>query len=95
MPLLDRPAAVPGGPPHRLSVCLSVWQAEDMINQIRSAFKSSLDRLAWMDEQTRQAAKDKVSEQTDRLVTDSSQEDRQVVEVLLLHCPGRPMRSTT
>ncbi|XP_075871089.1 endothelin-converting enzyme 2b isoform X3 [Nelusetta ayraudi] len=33
--------------------------AEEMINQIRSAFKSSLDRLGWMDEQTRQAAKDK------------------------------------
>ncbi|XP_068601189.1 endothelin-converting enzyme 2b [Brachionichthys hirsutus] len=33
--------------------------AEQMINEIRSAFKESLDKLSWMDEQTRQAAKDK------------------------------------
>uniref|UniRef100_A0A3Q4B3X3 endothelin-converting enzyme 1 n=1 Tax=Mola mola TaxID=94237 RepID=A0A3Q4B3X3_MOLML len=33
--------------------------AEEMINEIRSAFKGALDRLSWMDEQTRQAAKDK------------------------------------
>uniref|UniRef100_A0A7N8YQ82 endothelin-converting enzyme 1 n=1 Tax=Mastacembelus armatus TaxID=205130 RepID=A0A7N8YQ82_9TELE len=33
--------------------------AEEMINAIRSAFKEALDRLNWMDEQTRQAAKDK------------------------------------
>ncbi|CAM9110461.1 unnamed protein product [Lampetra planeri] len=33
--------------------------AEEMINEIRSAFKGSLDKLNWMDEQTRQAAKDK------------------------------------
>lgn len=31
-----------------------------MINEIRSAFKHSLDRLSWMDDETRQAAKDKV-----------------------------------
>uniref|UniRef100_A0A4W6F028 endothelin-converting enzyme 1 n=1 Tax=Lates calcarifer TaxID=8187 RepID=A0A4W6F028_LATCA len=33
--------------------------AEEMINEIRSAFKEALDRLSWMDDQTRQAAKDK------------------------------------
>uniref|UniRef100_A0AAY4EI74 endothelin-converting enzyme 1 n=1 Tax=Denticeps clupeoides TaxID=299321 RepID=A0AAY4EI74_9TELE len=30
-----------------------------MINEIRAAFKDSLDNLGWMDKQTRQAAKDK------------------------------------
>ncbi|XP_013855276.1 endothelin-converting enzyme 2, partial [Austrofundulus limnaeus] len=30
-----------------------------MINEIRSEFKQSLDRLSWMDDETRQAAKDK------------------------------------
>lgn len=42
-----------------------------MINEIRSAFKEALDRLSWMDDQTRQAAKDKVdghmSRWTDRV----------------------------
>ncbi|XP_013888080.1 endothelin-converting enzyme 2, partial [Austrofundulus limnaeus] len=33
--------------------------AEEMINEIRSEFKQSLDRLSWMDDETRQAAKDK------------------------------------
>uniref|UniRef100_A0A673HMG1 endothelin-converting enzyme 1 n=1 Tax=Sinocyclocheilus rhinocerous TaxID=307959 RepID=A0A673HMG1_9TELE len=33
--------------------------AEGMINEIRTAFKEALDDLNWMDEQTRQAAKDK------------------------------------
>lgn len=33
--------------------------AEDMINAIRSAFKESLARLSWMDDHTRQAAKEK------------------------------------
>uniref|UniRef100_A0A4W4HM99 endothelin-converting enzyme 1 n=1 Tax=Electrophorus electricus TaxID=8005 RepID=A0A4W4HM99_ELEEL len=33
--------------------------AEGMINEIRTAFKAALDDLSWMDEQTRQAAKDK------------------------------------
>lgn len=40
-------------------------QAEGMINEIRSAFKNALDDLNWMDEQTRQAAKDKVRENED------------------------------
>lgn len=47
-----------------LTLCLC--QAEEMINEIRSAFKGALDRLSWMDEQTRRAAKDKVR-QTGRL----------------------------
>ncbi|KAM7398723.1 hypothetical protein PAMP_018040 [Pampus punctatissimus] len=33
--------------------------AEEMINEIRSAFKEALDQLSWMDDQTRQAAKNK------------------------------------
>uniref|UniRef100_A0A803TEQ1 endothelin-converting enzyme 1 n=1 Tax=Anolis carolinensis TaxID=28377 RepID=A0A803TEQ1_ANOCA len=33
--------------------------AEDMIAEIRSAFEESLDQLDWMDEKTRQAAKEK------------------------------------
>lgn len=33
-----------------------------MINEIRSAFKEALDRLGWMDETTRQAAKEKVAQ---------------------------------
>ncbi|XP_065816053.1 endothelin-converting enzyme 2b isoform X1 [Labrus bergylta] len=33
--------------------------AEGMINEIRSAFKESLDRLSWMDDHTKKAAKDK------------------------------------
>uniref|UniRef100_A0A8C2X8X1 endothelin-converting enzyme 1 n=1 Tax=Cyclopterus lumpus TaxID=8103 RepID=A0A8C2X8X1_CYCLU len=40
--------------------------AEEMINEIRSAFKEALDRLNWMDDHTRQAAKDKVQRQTGR-----------------------------
>lgn len=51
------------------------FQAEEMINEIRSAFKEALDRLSWMDDQTRQAAKDKVQTQVDRLtgrVTDNN-----------------------
>lgn len=40
-----------------------------MINEIRTAFKEALDDLNWMDEQTRQAAKDKV--RADESVTDS------------------------
>lgn len=33
-----------------------------MINEIRSAFKEALDRLGWMDDTTRQAAKEKVDQ---------------------------------
>lgn len=40
-----------------------MWQAEKMINEIRAAFKESLDRLSWMDGDTRKAAKDKVPQQ--------------------------------
>lgn len=40
-----------------------------MINEIRTAFKDALDDLNWMDEQTRQAAKDKVSESENDWIT--------------------------
>ncbi|XP_048397949.1 endothelin-converting enzyme 2-like isoform X2 [Stegostoma tigrinum] len=33
--------------------------AEEMINEIRTAFKDGLDKLTWMDDKTRQAAKEK------------------------------------
>lgn len=36
-------------------------QAEEMISEIRAAFEVSLDQLDWMDEATRQAAKEKVT----------------------------------
>lgn len=36
-------------------------QAEEMISEIRAAFEVSLDQLDWMDEKTRQAAKEKVT----------------------------------
>jgi predicted metalloendopeptidase len=36
-------------------------QAEGMISEIRSAFEEALEELVWMDENTRQAAKEKVS----------------------------------
>ncbi|XP_061537330.1 endothelin-converting enzyme 2b isoform X2 [Phycodurus eques] len=34
-------------------------KAEEMINEIRAAFKRALDRLNWMDDDTKQAAKEK------------------------------------
>lgn len=36
-------------------------QAEGMISEIRTAFEDALGQLVWMDEKTRQAAKEKVS----------------------------------
>lgn len=36
-------------------------QAEGMISEIRDAFEEALGQLVWMDEKTRQAAKEKVS----------------------------------
>lgn len=36
-------------------------QAEGMISEIRTAFEEALGQLVWMDEKTRQAAKEKVS----------------------------------
>lgn len=36
-------------------------QAEGMISTIRTAFEEALGQLVWMDEKTRQAAKEKVS----------------------------------
>lgn len=35
----------------------SPWQAEEMFSEIQDALYSQLDRLEWMDEQTRQQAK--------------------------------------
>ena len=58
-------SALPAGPGSALvnfSSPVYLHQAEEMINEIRSAFKHALDRLSWMDDQTRQAAKDKVHE---------------------------------
>lgn len=51
--------------PATLYLSLSISKAEEMINEIRSEFKQALDRLSWMDDQTRQAAKDKVHTQVD------------------------------
>lgn len=39
---------------------VSVLQAESMVNEIKDAFKKNLPRLSWMDDETRQAARDKV-----------------------------------
>lgn len=47
-----------------MSSLAHLLQAEKMINAIRSAFKEALDQLSWMDDQTRQAAKDKVHTDT-------------------------------
>ncbi len=68
-----------------------------MINEIRSAFKEALDRLNWMDDHTRQAAKDKVRKQMDRQV--DRQVDSQVELKVLISCIFclsliRQMRST-
>lgn len=38
---------------------VSVLQAESMVNEIKDAFKKNLPRLSWMDDETRQAARDK------------------------------------
>lgn len=40
---------------------LLLFQAEGMISEIRTAFDEALGQLPWMDEKTRQAAKEKVS----------------------------------
>ncbi|XP_061537331.1 endothelin-converting enzyme 2b isoform X3 [Phycodurus eques] len=40
-------------------VTVAELQAEEMINEIRAAFKRALDRLNWMDDDTKQAAKEK------------------------------------
>lgn len=40
---------------------LLLSQAEGMISEIRTAFEEALGQLVWMDEKTRQAAKEKVS----------------------------------
>lgn len=41
--------------------------AENMINEIRTAFKTSLPKLNWMDEETRKLAKDKADAITDMI----------------------------
>lgn len=38
-----------------------ILQAEDMIQQVKTAFKKNLPKLKWMDDETRKAAVDKVS----------------------------------
>lgn len=40
-------------------ISLSPWQAEKMFSLVRDALHSRLDQVEWMDEQTRQEAKDK------------------------------------
>ncbi|XP_029699572.1 endothelin-converting enzyme 2b isoform X3 [Takifugu rubripes] len=42
-----------------LESLIGTKKAEEMIDEIRSAFKEALDRLGWMDGTTRQAAKEK------------------------------------
>lgn len=53
-------------------LCCVLPQAEEMINEIRSEFKDSLDNLRWMDDQTRQAAKDKVGWMNQNWLTDTN-----------------------
>ncbi|TFJ99237.1 Kell blood group, metallo-endopeptidase [Platysternon megacephalum] len=40
-------------------ISLSPWQAEKMFSVVQDALNSRLDQVEWMDEQTRQEAKDK------------------------------------
>ena len=44
---------------HLLGVCF-VLQAEEMIHDIRQVFLANLEKVEWMDEETKQKAKDKV-----------------------------------
>ena len=44
-----------------LSQLLSNLQSEEMIKEIKTAFKKNLPNLDWMDDATRRAAIDKVS----------------------------------
>lgn len=71
-----------------LSSCFC--QAEEMINEIRSAFKEALDRLGWMDDTTRQAAKEKVDKRFGHMVKLVGQTEFQfVMEPLLTLSTGR------
>lgn len=42
-------------------------QAEAMINEVRDAFKSNLQNLTWMDDETRDAAESKADAITDMI----------------------------
>lgn len=42
-------------------------QAEEMINEVRNAFKSNLQNLTWMDTETQEAAKSKADAITDMI----------------------------
>lgn len=64
-----------------------------MINEIRTAFKDALDNLSWMDEQTRQAAKDKVREHCPSQMRQSPEKSAALLEsvdVWLLLCIVKP-----
>jgi endothelin-converting enzyme len=42
-------------------------QAEEMINEVRDAFKANLQSLTWMDKETREAAESKADAITDMI----------------------------
>jgi endothelin-converting enzyme len=42
-------------------------QAEEMINEVRDAFKANLQSLTWMDRETREAAQNKADAITDMI----------------------------
>jgi predicted metalloendopeptidase len=42
-------------------VAVPMLQAEEMIKEVREAFKKNLPTLLWMDAETRRAAEEKVS----------------------------------
>jgi endothelin-converting enzyme len=46
---------------------LDYAQAEAMINEVRDAFKSNLQNLTWMDNETRDAAESKADAITDMI----------------------------
>lgn len=66
-------------------------QAEEMINEIRSAFKEALDRLGWMDESTKQAAKEKVDKRLGHMVRLVGQTEFQFV----IETPPNPLHRQT
>lgn len=43
------------------AVCLCAPQVEDMVTTIKRAFEENLQRVSWMDSETKKAAKEKVS----------------------------------
>jgi len=46
---------------------LDCAQAEEMINEVRDAFKANLQNLTWMDKETRAAAESKADAITDMI----------------------------